>query len=393
MWKGDFEVESGIFLLNDDNSLTKMVSQAYASEAILQRHLVTHPDLLAGDQINPGDPRRWLLIQREMGVPAQKEASDWWSLDHLFLDQDAVPTFVEVKRATDTRARREVVAQMLDYAANATEYWPVDRMREEFARRCTSAHLDPARELATLIGGESDEEAFWQLAKTNLADGRIRLLFVGDTIPPSLRRIVEFLNRHLSPTEVLAVEIRQFAAAEADGPRTLVPRVIGQTEQARAAKGGVRTSTTWEPIGSDEFIRRIAEDLRPTAQMILSTAEATGFAVKSWVRGDERSVRVWIAPPEVPGSPITLDGEFLWVSLGRYHQALREAEINRSIRAAILQVDPNRRQADDLKKTEIGIPLDVLRKESEEKLRALFVLIRSGLEHPTEASGIASDAN
>jgi hypothetical protein len=42
----------------------------------------------------------------------------WWSLDHLVVDQDAVPTFVEVKRASDTPARREVVAQMLDYAAN-----------------------------------------------------------------------------------------------------------------------------------------------------------------------------------------------------------------------------------------------------------------------------------
>jgi len=40
-------------------------------------------------------------------------------LDHLLLDQDGIPTFVECKRASDTRIRREVVAQMLDYAATA----------------------------------------------------------------------------------------------------------------------------------------------------------------------------------------------------------------------------------------------------------------------------------
>lgn len=47
--------------------------------------------------------------------PAYRDSR--WSLDHLVVDQDAVPTFVEVKRASDTRARREVMAQMLDYAA------------------------------------------------------------------------------------------------------------------------------------------------------------------------------------------------------------------------------------------------------------------------------------
>ena len=52
-----------------------------------------------------------------------------WSLDHLFLDQEGIPTLVEVKRGTDTRIRREVVGQMLDYAANAIVYWPVEELR------------------------------------------------------------------------------------------------------------------------------------------------------------------------------------------------------------------------------------------------------------------------
>jgi hypothetical protein len=37
-----------------------------------------------------------------------------WSLDHLFIDGDGVPTLVRVKRTSDPRARREVVAQMLE---------------------------------------------------------------------------------------------------------------------------------------------------------------------------------------------------------------------------------------------------------------------------------------
>ena len=53
-------------------------------------------------------------------------------MDHLFLDQDSIPTIVEVKRSTDTRIRREVVGQLLDYAANAVVYWPVERLQAQF---------------------------------------------------------------------------------------------------------------------------------------------------------------------------------------------------------------------------------------------------------------------
>ena len=90
-----------LFLLHDD-TFTKMVAQAYVSEAVIQRHLEEHPDLLAGDQINPSDPRRWLLIQREMGVPAKLEGADWCPVDYLFVDQGAIPMFVEVNCTSDT---------------------------------------------------------------------------------------------------------------------------------------------------------------------------------------------------------------------------------------------------------------------------------------------------
>jgi hypothetical protein len=87
-----------------------------------------YPNLLAGDQVGGDEPRRWLLISREVPVASDEEGSGRWSVDHLFLDQYAVPTIVEVKRSTDTRIRREVVGQMLDYAANAVVYWPIEAL-------------------------------------------------------------------------------------------------------------------------------------------------------------------------------------------------------------------------------------------------------------------------
>ncbi len=46
----------------------------------------------------PENPRKWLQIKREMDVPDPVTGSSRWSIDFLFVDQDAVLTFVECKR-------------------------------------------------------------------------------------------------------------------------------------------------------------------------------------------------------------------------------------------------------------------------------------------------------
>ncbi len=133
----------GIFLLDPAGELTEMAETAFAAELDLQQLLAQHPNLLAGDQIDPGTPRRWLLVSREVGIPDQEQGSSRWALDHLFLDQDGVPTLVEVKRGSDPRTRREVVGQMLDYAANSVLYWTPDALQGRLTKRCEREGLDP----------------------------------------------------------------------------------------------------------------------------------------------------------------------------------------------------------------------------------------------------------
>ncbi len=109
--------DSRIFFLADGQATLEPLTEApYSAEDILQALVANYPDLLPGDEINPVAPRRWLTVAREMPVPDEQGGSDRWSLDNLLLDQDAVPTLVEVKRSSDTRIRREVVGQMLDKA-------------------------------------------------------------------------------------------------------------------------------------------------------------------------------------------------------------------------------------------------------------------------------------
>lgn len=234
---------SGIFLIQDGSRLVRMNEAAYDSEDLLQSLLEDYPDLLAGDQMESSDPRRWLLVRREMGVPGEHDGSDRWSVDHLFLDQDAIPTLVEVKRSTDTRIRREVVGQMLDYAANAVAYWPVETLRSHFESQCESKQLNPDEVLTQFLGENQEIEDFWQMVKTNLQAGKVRLVFVADEIPSELKRVVEFLNEQMDPAQVLAVEIKQFVG---EGLQSLVPRVIGQTAHAEKRKGTGREQRKWD---------------------------------------------------------------------------------------------------------------------------------------------------
>jgi len=232
-----------IYLIGEDGGLSELQERAYDSELLLQSLLADYPNLLAGDQIDSVSPRRWLLVAREMGLPGEETGGDRWSVDHLFLDQEAIPTIVEVKRSTDTRIRREVVGQMLDYAANGVVYWPVEILRARFEATAQGRGEAPADVLMRFLDPDSDPEAFWQDVKINLQVGRVRLLFVADVIPPELQRVVEFLNTQMDPAEVLAVEIRQFADERL---RTLVPRVMGQTSEGQVHHGRTRQRRQWD---------------------------------------------------------------------------------------------------------------------------------------------------
>ena len=210
-----------IFLLNTDERLTPLAAQGYDSEPLLQRLLAQYPDLLAGEQVDPDSPRKWLLVSREMGVPDDSNANRW-SLDHLFLDQDGVPTLIEAKRSSD----------------------PNSKLRHFLG-----------------LEAESDESAtdgFWEGVNSNLRANRIRMIFVSDIIPTELRRIVEFLNELMTPAEVLAIEIRQFVG---EGIKALVPRVSGQTEARRKKKQNLTGSRSPDSeISKGDFLEALSEN-------------------------------------------------------------------------------------------------------------------------------------
>jgi hypothetical protein len=233
----------GVFLLQSEDSLVAMEPASFAREDDFQRLLSRFPELLVGDQVNPQSPRRWLLVRREVPISTGETGASQWSIDHVFLDQEGIPTLVEIKRQSDSRIRREVVGQMLDYAANCLSYWSVETLKSGLMRTCEENGQPLEAALSELTGTDTSVEEFWQLVKTNLQAKRVRLLFVADVIPLELRRIVEFLNEQMDPAEVLAIELKQF---ESKGLKVLVPTVYGQTQETATKRSGV--GRRWDEV-------------------------------------------------------------------------------------------------------------------------------------------------
>jgi hypothetical protein len=286
--------DDAIFLAVGEQ-LTPLRKADYNSEAVLQQVLAQFPELVAGVG-TAGESAKLLLVRREMPVAAADSVG--LSLDHLFLDQSGVPVLVEVKRASDTRARREVVAQMLDYAANGVATWQND-LRDDVAQ--TAGATDPGTYLQEQLGVE-DVEEFWTTVEDNLRAGKIRLIFLADRLAPGLVRIIEFLNEQMRDVEVLGIELPQYTAPE--GQVVYVPRVVGRTAAAveakqRRSKRAPWTEQTLLDAGTEArtaeemaLVRRLIDDVKARCGRF-SWGTGSTAGVTGWYPVDGKDTPVW----------------------------------------------------------------------------------------------------
>lgn len=244
---------NGKIYLEKDGDLLEMEEREYEDEKKLQKLLKDHPYLIPGDQIDSDNPRQWLLVGREMALQFENGPKNL-SIDHLFLDQRGVPTFVEVKRSTNTLIRREVVGQMLDYVANALVTLKIGEIKSKIKDEDLKKFLDNTDENIT-------PEEFWPKVEGNLDKKKVTMIFVADEIPDNLRIIIEFLNEKMPSVEVLAVEVKQFIG---EGLKTIVPTVVGLTTEAKTKKSG-----TMNYITEDIFFEKLDKNGKEFFQTLL----------------------------------------------------------------------------------------------------------------------------
>jgi len=236
-------------------------------EAALQRLLELHPEVVPGGQIDPGaeDPPRFALLRREMPIGA-------WSLDHVLVDQHGILTLVEAKLVANPEARREVVGQIMEYAANARDDWSGGRLRERAAEFWQQRGRQVEDVLREQLGDDVDVEALWVAIDSNLHSGHFRLLIASDELRPEVRRIIEYLNGELRNAEVYGLELKCYGTDEKTF--VLVPRLVGRTQATADLKASDGASATWTPDRLHEVYANVTD----------STLRDRLFALLEWAQ-------------------------------------------------------------------------------------------------------------
>lgn len=238
-------------------------------EDALQSLLQRYPQIIPGKQIDPvsEDPPRFALLRREMPVGG-------WSLDHLYVDQRGVFTLVETKLIQNPESRREVIGQIIEYAANASESWASGRARQNAAEFWSKQNKELEQILQEQLGEETDMEELWDRVEANLKRGRMRLIIAADELRPEVRRMIEYLNREMQNAEVLGLELKCYGKDTSS--LVLVPRLIGQTQDSIDRKAPGEEPILW----STESLKVAYQDL-PDSELGQRLLRVLNWAVEN----------------------------------------------------------------------------------------------------------------
>jgi hypothetical protein len=245
-------------------------------EEALQDLLRDHPDLISGDQISPNsaDPPRFALLGVELTLDGR------YSVDHVMVDNRGVPTIIETKLFENPESRRDVIGQILEYAALGLAEWGSGDLRAQASSYWSKRNRVLDDELLFRFGVDLSLDEFWDSVESNVQSGVIRLLIAGDQIRPDVRRVIELLNSEMRNIDVFGLELGCYG--ESGDEFVLVPRVIGQsirTEDTKPSK--VRP---WSPDDLRAHYRIIAEEDTDRASRLtdlLDWAPANSLYVKS----------------------------------------------------------------------------------------------------------------
>lgn len=210
--------------------LTTASRGAGYDEAWLRDLLFGNPEILPIKEIDEGfDP----LIPLCRELP-----TDAGPMDLAYVTESGRLTLVECKLWKNPEARREVVAQILDYAKEI-HGWSYERL-DRAVRRAPRAKGDN-RSLFDLVreqNGDIEEAAFVDGVTRNLANGRFLLLVVGDGIREDVKRMAEYLQGLAGIQFTFGlVELAMFELPEKGTPGGLIlePRVLARTVEIERA--------------------------------------------------------------------------------------------------------------------------------------------------------------
>jgi hypothetical protein len=221
-------------LIQSESGAQSVSPVEFSSEQELELVLKEHPELLQDDNdADEENATRVAFVASQLDLPEGAGR-----LDLLFVSSDGLPIAVEVKLERNAQARREVVAQVIDYLSALTSL-TVDELDELVGGRLQ-------QELEKLVSPGDDQgfERLWRSVGTNLRAGKARLVVALDDAPSGLERIFRFLTDHAS-LDVQLVTVGQYPSKAG---KVFVSRTrVDSASSSQAGRDG--GSERPEPLG------------------------------------------------------------------------------------------------------------------------------------------------
>jgi hypothetical protein len=201
-----------------------LASSGGHDEKWLQARLFEHPELIPVQRIDPGS-KTVIPICRELPLP---RLGSTVFLDMLGVTPTGRLVLVECKLWRNPQARREVVAQILEYASLLRQ-WSYADLSAKVGPQLGCPGRNPLFEHASAVVPQLDEVSFVDAVSHSLAAGDFILVIAGDGIRSDLQAIADHLNGRPGTAARLALLEIQLWADEA-GRTLLVPSLALRTE-------------------------------------------------------------------------------------------------------------------------------------------------------------------
>jgi hypothetical protein len=200
-----------------------------------QSLLFNNPSLIPVDEIEP-------VFGPLIPLARELRTSNGGLIDLVYINPQGYLTLVETKLFRNPEARREVVAQIVDYAA-ALSQW-------SYGDLCNAVALNEniVREKGDPIvprvyeHPDYNEARFIDTVTSNLERGRFLLLIVGDGIQSGVEHLADTLTRapHLGFSLAL-LELALFRFGDQSAQYIVQPRVLARTREVVRAVVELRT--------------------------------------------------------------------------------------------------------------------------------------------------------
>ena len=178
--------------------------------------------------------------------------------DLIGVESSGRPVVIEVKLSRNNEARRAVVAQILAYAAylhgytvNSLEEGPLKTSLQKEGH----GNILDAVQAAGFENAISNGQEFTAAMEKSLSDGRFRLVFVLDEVPPELSTLVAYLENIASELVIDLVAVNSF---DISGTQAVLPQRVAPERHEVMVKEKATTDSAERFEGAEVFRVSIA---------------------------------------------------------------------------------------------------------------------------------------